>query len=85
MSNINITIRYGGETHEISTQDDIVLDDLLQQMAGQGRLPTNMAWAVTKKEGNLALQLDKTLADNKVVDGDILYLALPTKGGSTQI
>lgn len=81
MNEITITIRYAGEKQSIPTQDDILLDDLLQQLADRGSLPQNQNWVVTKKGGDLALDLGATLADNHIVDGDILDLALPTKAG----
>lgn len=82
MTDITITIRYNGEKFPVPTQDGIILDDLLSQLADQGRLPGNQNWLVTKNNSNSALALDRTLADNDVSDGDVLDLALPTKAGN---
>ena len=79
--NITITIRYGGEKQSIPTQNDIVLEDLLQQLSDRGTLPKNQTWLVTKNGENIALDLGASLADNNIGDGDILDLALPTKAG----
>ena len=81
MNEITITIRYAGEKQSVPTQDDIILEDLLQQLAGRGNLPQNQAWVVTKQGGTAALDLGASLADNHIVDGDVLDLALPTKAG----
>lgn len=81
MSNITITIRYGGETETASTPDDIILEDLLQQLADLGRLPKGQKWEVKKKGSDIALELGKTLEDNKVVDGDTLNVGLTNSGG----
>ena len=79
--NINIIIRYGGEKQSVPTQNDIILDDLLQQLSDRGSLPQNQNWVVTKLGKDTALDLSATLAANNIVDGDILDLALPTKAG----
>jgi hypothetical protein len=81
MNEITITIRYAGEKQSVPTQDDILLEDLLQQLSDRGSLPQNQNWVVTKKGADAALDLGATLAANNVVDGDILDLALPTKAG----
>lgn len=82
MNDITITIRYGGEKQSVPTQDGIILDDLLQQLGDHGSLPQNQNWVVTKMGGDAALDLSQSLADNHIVDGDILDLALPTKAGA---
>lgn len=81
MNEITIIIRYAGEKQSIPTQDDILLEDLLQQLSDRGSLPQNQNWVVTKKGTDAALDLGASLADNNIVDGDILDLALPTKAG----
>lgn len=81
MNEITIIIRYAGEKQSIPTQDDILLEDLLQQLSDRGSLPQNQNWVVTKKGADAALDLGASLADNNIVDGDILDLALPTKAG----
>lgn len=81
MNEITITIRYGGEKQSVPTQDDILLEDLLQQLSDRGSLPQNQNWVVTKKGADAALDLGASLADNNIVDGDIIDLALPTKAG----
>ena len=81
MNEITITIRYAGEKQSIPPQDDILLEDLLQQLSDRGSLPQNQNWVVTKKGADAALDLGASLADNNIVDGDILDLALPTKAG----
>ena len=58
-----------------------LLEDLLQQLSDRGSLPQNQNWVVTKKGADAALDLSASLADNNIVDGDILDLALPTKAG----
>lgn len=82
MNDITITIRYGGEKQSVPTQDGIILDDLLQQLGDHGSLPQNQNWVVTKMGGDAALDLSQSLAENHIVDGDILDLALPTKAGA---
>lgn len=81
MKEITIIIRYGGEKQSIPTQNDIILEDLLQQLSDRGSLPQNQNWVVTKKGANTALDLEASLAGNGIVDGDILDLALLTKAG----
>lgn len=81
MNDIEIIIRYGGEKQSIPTTDDIILDDLLQQLGGRGRLPQGQSWVVTKMNCDSALDLSRTLAANGIGDGDILDLALPTDAG----
>ena len=81
MSNVTITICYGGETQTASTQDDIILEDLLLQLADQGRLPKGQSWEVTKKGCDTALDLGTTLEANKSVDGDTLNVGLHNSGG----
>lgn len=81
MNDITITIRYGGEKQSVPTQDNIILDDLLQQLGDRGSLPQGQSWVVTKMGGDSAMDLGRTLADNGITDGDILDLALPTKAG----
>ena len=81
MNEITITIRYAGEKQSIPTQDDILLEDLLQQLSDRGSLPQNQNWVVTTKGADVAFDLGASLADNNIVDGDILDLALPTKAG----
>ena len=81
MNEINVTIRYMGEKHTYPTQDDVILEDLLQQIAQRSNMPERHDWIVTKAGGDTALNLGATLAANNIVDGDILDLALPTKGG----
>lgn len=81
MNEITITIRYAGEKQSIPTRDDILLEDLLQQISDRGSLPQNQNWVVTKEGSDTALDLGASLADNNIVDGDILNLALPTKAG----
>ena len=81
MSNITITICYGGETLDIPTTSNIVLQDLLQQLADQGRLPAGKDWDVTKKGNSAALSLGDTLEANKIVDGDILTVGLHNSAG----
>lgn len=81
MKNIAITIRYGSEKQFVPTQDNIILDDLLQQLGDRGCLPQGQSWVVTKMGENVAMDLGRTLADNGIVDGDVLDLALPTKAG----
>lgn len=82
MNEITIIIRYNAEKQSIPTQDDIILEDLLQQLGDRGSLPQNQNWVVTKMGGESALDLGLTLAENNVVDGDILDLALPSKAGA---
>lgn len=81
MNNITIIIRYAGEKQEIPTQDSIILEDLLQQLGDRGVIPANQSWVVTKMGQDTALDLGRSLAENKITDGDILDLALPTKAG----
>lgn len=81
MNEITIIIRYGGEKQSVPTQSDIILEDLLQQLSDRGSLPQNQNWVVTKKGGDMALDLETSLAENGIADGDILDLALPTKAG----
>ncbi len=82
MNEITIVIRYAGNKHTVPTQDNIILDDLLQQLSDRGTLTAGQNWVVTKMGGNSALDLGRTLADNGIGDGDILDLALPTKAGA---
>ena len=82
MKDISITIRYEGNKQSVPTRDDIILDDLLSQLAEQGRIPSGQNWIVTKAGGDTALPLDRSLADNNISDGDILDLALPSKAGA---
>lgn len=81
MNDITIIIRYGGEKQSIPTQDNIILDDLLQQLGDRRSLPQGQSWIVTKMGSNAAMDLGRSLADNGIADGDILDLALPTKAG----
>lgn len=81
MKEITIVIRYGSEKHQIPTQDDIILEDLLQQFSDRMNLDKTAGWVVSKEGQETALDLGRSLADNGVVDGDILDLALPGKGG----
>ncbi len=81
MKEITIIIRYGSEKHQIPTQDDIILEDLLQQFSDRMSLDKTAGWVVSKEGQETALDLSRSLADNGVVDGDILDLALPGKGG----
>lgn len=81
MNEINVTIRYMGEKNTYPTQDDVILEDLLLQLAQRSNLPERHDWIATKMGGDTALNLGATLAANNIVDGDILDLALPTKGG----
>ena len=81
MNDITIIIRSGGEKQSIPTQDNIILDDLLQQLGDRGSLPQGQSWVVTKMGGDAAMDLGRSLADNGIADGDILDLALPTKAG----
>ena len=82
MRDITIVIRYGGEKQTVPTQSDIILDDLLQQLGDRDCLPRGMNWVVTKMGENNALDLGVSLEENKIVDGDVLDLALPTKAGA---
>ena len=81
MSNITITFCYGGETQQVNTTSDIVLEDLIQQLADKNRLPNGQDWDVTKKGSSVALNLGETLEANNIVDGDILSLGLRTSAG----
>lgn len=82
MNEITIVVRYGGEKQSIPTQDNIILDDLLQQLGDRHTIPQGQSWVVTKMGSDSALDLGRSLADNGITDGDILDLALPTKAGS---
>lgn len=82
MHDITITIRHNGEKHTVPTQNTIILDDLLQQLAGRGILASGQGWVVTKLNENTALDLGLSLVDNHVSDGDTLELASPTKAGA---
>ena len=57
MNDITIIIRYGGEKQSIPTQDNIILDDLLQQLGDRRSLPQGQSWVVTKMGSNAAPQL----------------------------
>ncbi len=81
MKDINITIRYDGEKHPVTTQDNIILDDLLQQLADRRDLPGGQGWVVTKMGDDSAMDQGRTLAENGIRDGDILDLGLLTKAG----
>ena len=81
MNEINVIIRYGGEKQSISTMDNIILDDLLDQLGERGSLPKGQSWVVTKLGDDMAMDLGHTLLENGIEDGDVLDLALPTKAG----
>lgn len=66
MNDITIIIRYGGEKQSIPTQNNIILDDLLQQLGDRGSLPQGQSWVVTKMGGDAAMDLGRTLADNGI-------------------
>lgn len=85
MNEITITIRYGGEKHSVPTQDNIILDDLLQQLGDRGTLPRGQSWIVTRMGADMALDLGQSLAENGITDGDVLDLALPTKAGASSL
>ena len=82
MKEITISIRYNGEKFPVPTQDDIMLDDLLQQLGDRGMIPAGQNWVVTKMDEDYALDFGLSLADNGIMDGDVLELALPTKAGA---
>jgi hypothetical protein len=81
MKEITIFIRYASEKQSVPTQDDIVLDDLLQQLADRGALPQGKSWVVFKEGKNTAMDLGRTLAENGIVDGDVLDLGLTSMAG----
>ena len=81
MNNITIIIRFNGEKQSVPTQSNVILEDLLNQLANRGVLPQNENWVVTKMNGDTALDLGRSLEANHIVDNDVLLLALPTKAG----
>ena len=81
MRNITVIIRFGGEKKSFPTRDDVILDDFLQQLGGQGVTPAGQNWLVTKMGSEEALDLGRSFADNHVEDGDVLDLGNIEKGG----
>jgi hypothetical protein len=82
MNDMTVFIRSGGSKEAIPTQNDIVLQDLLNQLAGRGIISAAPNFIVTKVGSEEALDQGLTLADLGVVDQDVLDLALPTKAGA---
>ena len=81
MRDITVIIRYGGQKHSFPTRDDVILDDFLQQLAGQGSIPAGQNWVVTKMGSEEALNNGLSFAANNVSDGDVLDLGHVGKGG----
>ena len=81
MTKLTIIIRYNAEKNTVPTQNDIVLEDLLQQLSDRGVLP-NQTFVATMYGTETALDLGATLEENGVQDNDVIDLALPTKAGA---
>lgn len=80
MENITIYIRYN-EKFEVPTQNNIVLADLLSQLADRGNIPQGQSWIVVKQNSTTPLELGRTLSELGIRDGDVLDLGLPNKAG----
>lgn len=85
MNEISVIIRYNGQKETIPTQSDIILGDLLEQIADRGVITPGQHYLVTKSGFEEALDHSLSLASLGVGDGDVLDLALPVKAGAENI
>lgn len=85
MNEISIIIRYNGQKETIPTQSNIILGDLLEQIANRGIIAPGQHYLVTKSGLEDALDHSSTLSELGIGDGDTLDLALPVKAGADNI
>lgn len=85
MSEITVIIRYNGQKDTIPTQSDIILGDLIEQLASRGIIAAGQQYLATKSGAEEALDHSLSLEDQGIGDGDIIDLALPVKAGADNI
>lgn len=88
MNEITITIRCNGQKESIPTQSDIILGDLIEQLASRsdnGNITAGQQYLATKSGTEEALDHSRSLADLGIGDGDIIDLAAPVKAGADNI
>lgn len=81
MNDITIYIRYKGTKNDFSCPPNIILGDLLSQLADRGILDAGLNYVVVKGNSEAALDQTRSLEDNGVCDGDVLDVAAPGKAG----
>lgn len=86
MNEITVIIRYNGQKETIPTQSDIILGDLIEQLASRGSFITaGQQYLATKSGTEEALDHGRSLEDLGIGDGDIIDLATPVKAGADNI
>lgn len=78
---IEIFIEYNTKMRAVADDPNMLLGDLLEQMADKGQLPAGQNWIVVKEGSDEQLALGKSLAALGIQTGDTLFLGLPNKGG----
>lgn len=85
MNAITIIIRNNGQKDSIETQPDIILGDLMEQLASRGIIASGQHYLATKSGSEEALDHSCSLEELGIGDGDIIDLALPVKAGADNI
>ena len=67
-----------GTKESVTYPDDLLLGTVIRECADHGIIVQNSQYLVTK-EDDRALNLNRSLADNDIVDGDVLYVGSVTK------
>ena len=73
-NNMSVIIRENGQKHNIPTQDDIVLEDLIEQLISRQTLH-NGNYMVSREGMSDGLNQARTLSELSISDGDILDLS----------
>ena len=81
MKEITFMICSNGTKESVTYPDDLLLGTVIRECADHGIIVQNSQYLVTK-EDDRALNLNRSLADNGIVDGDVLYVGSVTKAGA---
>lgn len=81
MKEITFMICSNGTKESVTYPDDLLLGTVIRECADHGIIVQNSQYLVTKEDDH-ALDLNRSLADNGIVDGDVLYVGSVTKAGA---
>lgn len=81
MKEITFMICSNGMKESVTYPDDLLLGTVIRECADHGIITQNSQYLITK-EDDRALNMNVSLADNGIVDGDVLYVGSVTKAGA---
>ena len=81
MKEITFMISSNGTKESVTYPNDLLLGTVIRECADHGIIPQSSQYLITK-ENESELDLGRSLADNGIEEGDVLYVGSITKAGA---